>query len=68
MPDNRKSTQTGIRIPDETLSKAKYIAWFERETFTDRLVTLLDADISKWEKKNGPITPEQISQSEKKKK
>jgi len=58
MQENRKSTQTGIRIPDDTLSKAKYIAWFERETFTDRLVALLDADITKWEKKNGVITPE----------
>lgn len=67
MAENRKSTQTGIRIPDDTLSKAKYIAWFERETLTDRLVNLLDADIVKWEKKSGTITPEMIAKSEKKK-
>jgi len=67
MAENRKSTQTGIRIPDDTLSKTKYIAWFERETLTDRLVNLLDADIARWEKKNSPITPEMIAKSEKKK-
>ena len=61
-----ETTFTGIRVPDETLSKAKYIAWFERETFTGRVLNLIDADIAKWEKKNGAITPEMISKAVKK--
>lgn len=49
---------TGFRIPEETLSKAKYIVWFERETLTERVLALLEADIAQWEEKNGVITPE----------
>lgn len=57
---------TGFRIPEEMLGKAKYIAWFERETLTARVLALLEADIAKWEKKNGAITPELVAKAEKK--
>ena len=61
-----KSTFTGIRMPNTTLKKAKYIAWFERETFSSRVINLIDNDITKWEKKNGAITESQIKQAIKK--
>jgi len=67
MTEGKPTTQTGIRIPDDTLGKAKYIAWFERETLTARLVELIDVDIAKWEKKNGAITPEMIAKATTKK-
>jgi len=61
-----KSTFTGIRFPDATLKKAKYISWFERETFSARVINLIENDIAKWEKKNGTITEAQIKQAMKK--
>lgn len=59
-------TPTGIRFPEETLNKLKYIAWYERTTLTDRIIGIADEDINKWEKKNGAITPDQIKKALKK--
>ncbi len=59
-------TFTGFKIPNEVLAKAKYIAWFERETLTAKIVDYLDSEILKFEKKNGAITDEQIKKSAKK--
>lgn len=60
------STITGFRLPESIAEKAKYIAWYERETFTDQVVRLLENHVAAWEKKNGPITSELIAKSKKK--
>lgn len=56
----------GFRIPDDIQGKAKYIAWFERQTLTDRVIELISSDIKKWENENGQITPDMIAKSVKK--
>jgi len=61
------TTQTGLRFPDDLLNKLKYIAWFERETFTDKVISMTEAEIKSFEKKNGAITDDQIKKALKKK-
>lgn len=64
MADNK--LLTSMRFHEETLEKLKYIAWFERVTFTDTVVSMANDHIAKWEKKNGDITPELAAKAVKK--
>jgi hypothetical protein len=65
MSDTEKDNKVnaGLRILPADLAKLKYMAWYDRASFTDTVLDAVESHIAKWEKKNGPITPEQIEQS-----
>ena len=52
-----ESKLTGLRFPQETLNKLKYISWHDRETFTALVLDMAEKRIKTFEKANGEITP-----------
>lgn len=61
-----ETIQTGMRFPADLLEKLKYIVWHDRTTFTDKVVEMTEAEVNKFEKKNGEITADQIKKALKK--
>jgi len=54
------TVQTGIKIPKDLLFKVKYMAWHDRNTITDTVISALKDHVNAWEIENGTITPEMI--------
>jgi len=58
-----ETKQMSLRISTETMDKLKYIAWFDRESFTDLIIAMSEEKIKKFEKANGAITDELLEKA-----
>lgn len=56
----RKHDLTGFRIPAETVNKLRFIAHQEIDTLNHIGELALSEYVDRYEKKNGPITEEQL--------
>lgn len=59
----KKTGTMPVRMPEDVLSKVKYIAWHDRETNTAVFIAACEALIKTWEKKNGGITDDMIKKA-----
>ena len=52
-PTKSNSVPVNLRMDVDTANKLKYIAWHDRETFTDVMHAAAERQIKEFEKKHG---------------
>jgi malonyl CoA-acyl carrier protein transacylase len=62
----QETKHTALRFPIDTFEKLKYIAWYNRDSFSNVVLTGAEDQIKKFEKANGTITDSQLKELEKK--
>ena len=43
-------------VPDTTIIRFMYVAYDKKKSAPDRLISIMESEIAKWEKANGKIT------------